>query len=340
LGHILFPTPPEPEEWPRAFLWQVPTLVRRFVRAGDLVVCELNEIVHLSPMGCDVFFVVPEWIKQILDEASRPIDEILGAMNQTMRRHVRQIERNGFSYVFTQAQEDFDLFYHRMYRPYITSRHGGRGAVLREYEAVLRIFRQGGLILVRQGSNAVCGMLCDLAGDTCRAWQMGVWDGDFDWVRKGANVALWWFMLDWARQQGARRFDFGASRAQTANGTFRFKRQWGTHVYPDRDVYTRWTFFGLMLPAELREHLNAQGFITEVDSKCYQVLLLGPGEKLDPANLAHQLSESTSYGLDGLAIPSADGRIHVLPCQGTEQSGMMHNRGEGHSGVEQQRVAD
>jgi hypothetical protein len=306
LHHILFPRPADVEELPPVFLWQVPALAKKFADRGELVVCQLNRIIRWRPRGTYVF-TVPDWIRQVLDIA-RPLEDILGAMNQNMRRNLRKMEKQGFSYVFTQEQEDFDLFYHRMYRPYIHMRYGTR-FITAEYDPLRRQFEQGGLILVKRGQEPICGMLCRVVGDTCEADQMGVFEGQFDLVRKGASVALWWFMMDWARRNDLRRFDFGASRARTADGTFNFKRQWGTRVVSERDIHTKWVFYGEDLPLRLRHHLNEQGFISKVDGLHYRIVLLGPGEELTDAELAYERKSASGCGLDGVLLisPQAHG---------------------------------
>jgi hypothetical protein len=309
---ILFPVPPMMDELPRVFLWQVPALIQKFAGEGDLVVCELNEIVRWSPNGLNTFFVVPLWIKQVLEEINRPMENILASMNQTMRRHVRQLETQGFTYLFTQGKEDFDFFYYRMYLPYITLRHGGQSMILHDYETVHNNFMKGGLVLIKDGQDPVCGMVCILAGEMCVALQMGVLDGEFDLVKRGINVALWWFMFHWARDQGAQRFDFGGSRAQTSNGVFNFKRQWGTRVYLNKNIHTLWSFYAQVLPDKLCKHLNALGIITIVDGKCYRVIMIGPKESSSTADFTRELKHAATRGLAGLVVISEKGKMQVI----------------------------
>lgn len=310
---ILFPEPPEMDELQQAFLWQVSALVQKFTGEGDLVVCELNELVRWSYQGLNTFFTVPQWIRQILEDIDRPLENILADMNQSMRRKVRQLEKQGFSYLFTQEEEDFDLFYKRMYLPYIPSRHRGQGMVLRDYESIHNLFTQGGLILVKDGDDPVCGMVCVLEGDTCVAYQMGVLDGDFDLVKRGINVALWWFMLLWARDQGARRFDFGGSRAHTSNGVYNFKRQWGTRACIQEDRHTVWSFYAERLPEKLINQLNSLGIIAIEDGKFYRVQVKDPKELSRTANFNRELKQAAACGLSGLVVLSDDGEKQVIP---------------------------
>jgi hypothetical protein len=314
LCYLLFDEPPQEEELRRVSLWQVPSVMRSYAgQHSDLVICELNQILHFDPgERVNLLFTSPVWVKQVLAGIDRPLSEILAGMNQNTRRRLRQMEKQGFSYEFTRSMQDFDLFYRRMYLPYIQSRHAGRGAVLREAGFVRGIFEQGGLVLVRLGGEPVCGMLCRMQGDLCEAWQMGVLDGSFELVKQGANVALWWFMLDWARRQGAKRFDFGDSRAQTANGTFHFKRGWGTYVVADPDLYSQLSFFSQSLPDSLRQRLNSHGFISEFGGSHYQVILLSPDEMMDDARQAVALREAATSGLDGILVVDDRGERKLI----------------------------
>jgi hypothetical protein len=184
---------------------------------------------------------------------------------------------------------------------------------LHDYTSVRDIFQKGGLILVRQGQEPVCGMICEISGDTCIAKQMGVMDGRFDLVKAGAEVALWWFMLDWAREQGAKNFNFGASWALTTNGTFNFKRQWGTRVRKFEAMHARWNFLAQSLPARLVDHLNTQGLITEYQNGFFSTVFLNPGESITGDKLADQRKRAAVFGLDNILAIAPDGNRYFLP---------------------------
>ncbi|HMV56143.1 MAG: GNAT family N-acetyltransferase [Rhodocyclaceae bacterium] len=49
-------------------------------------------------------------------------------------------------------------------------------------------------------------------------------------VERAPNMMLYWAMLEFACENGYRRFDFGRSTAN--EGTYRFKEQWGAHPEP------------------------------------------------------------------------------------------------------------
>ena len=83
------------------------------------------------------------------------------------------------------------------------------------------------LFVVRHGGTVVAASL------TLRdAWGVHVpWSGsDRRFTTLGANRFLYWSMLAWASDGGAKRFDFG--RSTKDSGTYGFKREWGAEVVP------------------------------------------------------------------------------------------------------------
>jgi len=312
ISSILFQEMPSANELPRIFLWQVPAQIRKYTGEQDLVVCELNQILKWSFDGLQTFFTVPRFIKQVFEGIDQPLDEILVSMNQTMRRNIRKLEKQGFTYSITHEETDFDHFYHHMYLPYITSRHEGQGMILDNYESTLNEFKKGELFLVMDGKDPVCGMICELDGDLCVAKEMGVLDADFDLVKRGVNVALWWYMLLWARDQGAKNFNFGSSRALISDGVFNFKRQWGTRVILHKGIHSQWSFYAQRFPENLPEYLNELGLITSLDGKCYRLILNGYNNTSRSIDFSHEATNAMKCGLEGLAIFTNKGTVQII----------------------------
>ncbi len=303
IKHYLFPTLPQEEELPREFLWKVPALIKKYSQKGNLTVCELNPIIHYPFMDTGLSFSIPPWIHQVLEEIDRPIDYILADMNQTMRRNIRRLESQGFSYVFSKNQDDFDSFYHHMHLPYIQRRFSELDMIIMEYDSILKRFQRGGLILIKQNQIPVCGMICIWENDCLYAQEMGVLDGEFDLVKQGSNVALWWFMLDFARKQEVVRFDFGSSHPLIVDGVFNFKRQYGTRVREIKNVESRWSFYSQDLSVELRQYINQLGLVVMLNNEGFRVLLPDEsGSSLGRDDFSPSLKEAANYGLAGLMV--------------------------------------
>lgn len=179
--------------------------------------------------------------------------------------------------------------------------------ILDEYESIHNDFMKGGLGLIKDGQDPVCGGIFHLDGDMFVAQHVGVLDGEYDLVKRGANIALSWFELNWARAQGAHQYNFGGSRAQTSDGIFTFKRQWGTRVVPRKGIHTVWSFYTQTLPDNLREYLNALGIITSLNGKCYLLAMIDSEESPVSADYSPELKLAARNGLAGVVVINKKG---------------------------------
>jgi hypothetical protein len=314
IASMLFTDAPEVVTRSHAFLWQAPDLIRRMAAQVDLVVCEVNDTIPLSRAGLELAFSSPPLIRQVIEGIDRPLEAILADIDQHTRSRIRRLETQGFTFTPTQSLADFDLFYQRMYIPYITARFSGRGARIQSYETLRRNFTRGALLLVRRNGALIGGGIARMIGQTVKAEQLGVLDGRYDLVKDGANVALWWFALVWGRDQGATRYDLGSSLPYTANGVFTFKRQWSSCVTRNDYTHARWNFFGKMPTPELREFLNHLGLISEIGGKLYQVVVDPPAQD-GPDWLEKKLETLAEIGLAGIAAITSGGAQRLIPCE-------------------------
>ena len=317
LRHVLFPIPTEEvEHLDRVFLWQVPGRVRQLVNDGEFVVCELNRLVPWRPQARYVFTASP-WVRQVVD-IDRSLDDILAGMNQTMRRNIRKLEKAGFSYRFSPGHSDLDLFYHQMYLPYITYRHGARAIVSKYYE-IKASLEKGGLIVVENQGQPISAMGCRVLGNTCRAGALGVHKDQFHLISQGAIAATFWFMLRWAWQNHLRTFDMGGSRARLKDGVFNFKRQWGARLEAPLAVHTNWTFVAGTISPDLCRFLNAQGFLGQVDGEWRAVMFETPEVPLTQEEIDRTHRMARKAGAAGVHIlpyrrPSPDGSPVLEPA--------------------------
>jgi hypothetical protein len=308
----LFPTPPEEVESKNIFLWQAPGLIRKQAEEGDLVVCELNQVVNYSSAGIDRLFTTPREIQMVIEGFDRPMDEILAGFQQQTRKRVSQLEAQGYSYCPTHSEADFEMFYQRMYLPHILGRHSGRGLDLSDHDLMLRYFKEGVLILVCLDGVPIAGGILILNGDLCLALELGVLDGQYEWVKRGCNNALYWFSMQWAHERGARKFALGQTFPLNSNGPLMYKRQWGARVHRDTHNHLKWSFYGNKLPDGLRSHLTDLGFISELDGNYYQALLPNPAEPVDGEKLSTHLLHLSRFGVAGLMSISADGEKRLI----------------------------
>ena len=277
-----------------------------------MVVCNLNQILRLSPRDIRTSFVVPPWIKQIIEGIDKPLEKILACMSKNRRKKIRQLQEQPFCVEFSQDKQDFDQFYYRMYLPYVRERHEGQGLIIDDYDSALKTFMRGGIVLIKDDHEPIGGSLYRQDGDMFYVLYGGVLDGNYDIVKQGVPMRLDWAIIQWAHENGARRIDFGSTRALTSNGVFEYKRQLGARLYPQKYFYDLWSFYADQLPAALLEHLNSLGLITVVDQEYYRLLLLDPDDSSSLEKLTTELKDSASCGLSGVAIISDSGKLQII----------------------------
>jgi len=98
----------------------------------------------------------------------------------------------------------------------------------RWFDAILLEFPDDASITIVsiEGSPVAAGVVIDYRDTAEVAWAASLREAD----RLGANMFLYWSMLEAALERGRRVFDFG--RTTEGSGTHRFKKQWGTRPVP------------------------------------------------------------------------------------------------------------
>ncbi len=175
----------------------------------------------------------------------------------TARRNVRQVEKRGFAWSVTHDIGDFEHFYDRMYVPFARRRYGDL-AFVRNRHALRRRFRHGGLLRIDEGGTIIAAQLFKREGDRVEMLGPGTLDGDPGPVKRGAFSALYVFAEAYAREQGLKWLDFGASLPALSDGVLGHKRGWGAEIEPrveaDRDLVLCWQKPTPALVAFLRAH--------------------------------------------------------------------------------------
>jgi hypothetical protein len=172
-------------------------------------------------------FYVPCWVHGEID-----ISENFPAIiqnNLSIRSDLRRIAKNGLYSEFTKKTEHFDLFYRKMYLPFIKERYGIR-AFYDDRESLKNIFNKGGLILIKKGEEALAGSLIIYEKKIAHPYSFGVKDGNLDYVRLGAIGALYYFAFSHFREKGYGKVNLGHSRAFLKDGVLIYKKKWNLRI--------------------------------------------------------------------------------------------------------------
>lgn len=308
LCRVLFSVPPEIIDRGRIKLWDIQRQCDAWLAEGvDLVICELSRASPWKPRA-PIMFSVPTWVKMSLRLPEKLDDLLVGNRRKRVRQRVNKGKDAGFSYRFSQDKADFDLFHHRMYRPYISLRHGRAASISNYEDQWQRSFKRGGLVMITQNEQPVAAALCYIARGVCYSVEGGVLDADEALLRQEINGMIDWYTMHWAHSQGARELSMGGTRPRAADGIYLYKRQWGARVMRRHKIYPLWYFLMSAAPRpELLAHLNDQGFIGEVGDKFYGLQVYAESLPIPAERIQRYRQDWTDEGVNGVVV--------FVPCK-------------------------
>jgi hypothetical protein len=302
LQYLFFSGTPIETKLGRAFIWQLSALIRQFVEQDCLVICDINRLIKWRFQGMYCVRIFPR-LRALL-HVPTSMDSFVKSVRELRRRELSKARKQGFGYMVSRELEDFELFYHQMYVPFINERYRER-AHIRSYEAQREVFeKRGKLLCVKYQNDIVTAYLGTLRrfGRTFSALLMGVHQDHTVLVKKGVITALYWHVVNWAHSNQLSVVDFGIVRARLNDGLFAFKRQLGMWFECDVITHTIWTFIGRDLPLPLVRRLNELAFIAEAGKEYQCVVFESDGASLSEQELAQREKIAAQAGLNGLLV--------------------------------------
>ncbi len=206
------------------WIWNLGRWMRR--QSADMViVANVGPRLYRMLSGGGGFYV-PNWVRGeiVFEDASEKM-KTSGHVKSDLRR----IRKNEFDFEVTQSTSRFDEFYHTMYVPHVAKQFG-RLAQPMEYGRMKSLEDSSELLLVTKQGQALAGQILVYEGDRVRCWSIGVKDGNHDYVRMGAQAALYYFEIQYLSERGYQAMHVGASRPFLRDGVLRFKNKWGMRL--------------------------------------------------------------------------------------------------------------
>lgn len=189
---------------------------------------------EVLPSGQREIRAVPGWrvmtvtdgkkVRMLLDLPESP-DALLRSFKAKLRSQIRRPMKEGLDVKIggvNMLDEFYNIFVTNM-RDLGSPVHSKRFIlqILLNFSDKARIF-----IVYKQGTPLACSMTLGFNDILSNPWASSL----RRYSRFAPNMLLYWAMLEYACQQGYRRFDFG--RSSVAEGTYRFKEQWGAKPIP------------------------------------------------------------------------------------------------------------
>ena len=212
----------------KVWVWSLIYYFWRFGKSHDLI------IVKTKMKICNLFkskkrFVIPSWISCEIDLGIDLRSQSIS--KHTFKNNVRKIKKSNFKYTITKDPLDFSLFYNNMYLPYIKNRFDNLGHEL-SLEGMKISFENGELLLIKDGEDIIAGVLIDyiIMNGIPRTTLLGVLDGDFHYVKKGALIALSYYTIEYLRKKNHKKLSLGGARPFIHDGPLNQKLSWGANI--------------------------------------------------------------------------------------------------------------
>jgi len=170
-------------------------------------------------------FFIPDWVGAEVDLSQNL--SLLIKRSSSVKYIANKIKKNKLKYSISNKNDDLNYFYNKMYTPYIRNRHQNK-AFIKKYSEIEKAFHKGELLFIRKEQNIVAGVIInyDQPNGAPRLTQLGVLDGNYDYVKDGVISALYFCAMEYIRDKGFSTLNFGWSRPFLNDGVLNYKKKW------------------------------------------------------------------------------------------------------------------
>jgi len=284
-------------------VWHLERVLRRWEAQADLVFFRKAGFRPPEAVARRML-MLPYYVAQVIDLPPRDSDlfACFHNHNSTARKSdLDTIRKARFHYEVTHDPEMMKCFYHDLYVPFIQSRHHDYVEFF-PWPKFKVVFGEMELLLVRQDSQLVAGIVNQQVGNIYHMNVAGARSAEKEFLKTGVMSALYWFSFVEAHRRGCLQVDTGDSRPFLRDGVLTYKKKWNSRI--TASVWKR--DLGLwLLPCGSRPSmyraLENNPFFCEQDGKLTGLVFLGDHTALNDKELASYLKQVTFSG-EGLSI--------------------------------------
>jgi hypothetical protein len=211
------------ESVPDVSVFGMNALLQKYTGEVDFIVADTEAIVSRLHFH-DGYVAIPKWVNFRFH--LRPTwEETTAQFRKGLRKDLNKLVRKGFEPSPSFDKTELAYFYHQMYLPHATKRFDDYALLLGEDTIV---DSDGFLLHLNQdGSRLMSSFLRPSKGAlVMAAW--GMEDTKELSDARGAFTAAAYYAIEYAQKNGYRCVDFLSSKPTFADGSFFFKRKWGS----------------------------------------------------------------------------------------------------------------
>jgi hypothetical protein len=306
----IYETPPRVLKQWKIWIRDLSGLLKTYSDSIDICIAVLPNSYESRYAGLYAF-KGQDFVRQVIDTTGT-WDEIIGRFHQKKRQFSNNAERKfGLGYKVSHDLDDFDLFYHRMHLPHIRSQFDAF-ADIDSYEDLKSYFIKGFVLMIMADGIKMAGALCLVENNSLVFRRSGVLDGDEEYRKRGAQLALYHFNIRYAWEHGIPRVDTMKSRPFFNDGVYRTKREWGSHVLADDEAESTVYYFIPRYSPEISTFVETNPVIIQNGEGLSGLVSRKEASCLAEENIRDLYKKFHAPGIGSLLLLDRDGRTEEL----------------------------
>lgn len=242
------------------------------------------------------------YIRQKIDITSS-WEETKKAFHRGPKETERKIRRYGFTCRISHDLQDFDIFYYKMFLPLMDKQYGN-SVYIDTYNQLKEYFLKGFLLIVMDKKQPISGGLCFQEKNNIICFRVGV--VDLNYRNKGAQSAIFYFLIQYAKDHNFETVDLTLSRFLLNDGVYIAKRKWGATTSVDSSLKARVLFFIPKHTDKISSFFTTTPIIIHSDNGLEGVVGWKDNKPISKESKKHLLKHYYAPGLSGLQLLTPD----------------------------------
>lgn len=224
----------------RRLFWKIPGLIKS--GKNDFVISEISRI-KMDRFMRYKGYILPELVLMRIN-IDRPVSEIFNKNTTDFPNVIRRIRKYNLTYEILNDKESLNCFIEKLYLPYMTNRHGDE-ALIEDLNKVWESSSSPFLMAIREDGIIVAKSIMRKSGDCLCFRQLGILDGNEDYLRHGVIGALYYFGILEGQKMKCHYFDVGGTRPFLSDGLTKYKMGLGAEFVSDYSSRKEYLWFGV-----------------------------------------------------------------------------------------------
>jgi hypothetical protein len=224
----------------RKWFWEIPDLIES--RKYDIVISEISRISLNHFQKCNGF-ILPVWVDLSIN-IDIPLSEICERNKSVFSNVKRRIRKYNLTYEVLTDKENFNYYIDKFYLPYATKRFGEEANIV-DTNLIWESATSPFLMAIKEDGIIVAESFYIKSGDTLRFINLGLLDGNEEYLTHGVVGALYYFRIIEGQKMGCKYINPGVTRPFLTDGLTKNKMGFGADFLSEYSQWNEYIWIGV-----------------------------------------------------------------------------------------------